>query len=166
MFKETDIHSLSFNPFDKIGKEWLLISAKKDGITNTMTASWGCIGHLWNKNIVVVFIRPQRYTKEFVDAADSFTISFFDDKHKELGYLGTKSGKDEDKISNVGFHIAEIEYLPTFEEAKEVFLCKKIYVGKLEKEHFLMKELYEQMYPDDDLHYVYIGEITGVYANE
>lgn len=86
-------------------------------------------------------------------------------KHKELSYLGTKSGKDEDKISNVNFHIEIVDGNPTFKEAKEVFICKKLYVGKLEKEH-LLPEIYERNYPLDDLHYVYIGEITDVYTNK
>ena len=64
MFEKVDIHSLNFNPFDKIGKDWLLISATKSGKTNTMTASWGTLGHLWNKDVAIIFIRPQRYTKE------------------------------------------------------------------------------------------------------
>lgn len=144
MFEKVDIHSLNFNPFDKVGKDWLLISATKNGKTNTMTASWGTLGHLWNKNVAIIFIRPQRYTKEFVDESETFTLSFFDDKHKELSYLGTKSGKDEDKISNVNFHIEMVDGNPTFKEAKEVFICKKLYVGKLEKEHFLLPEIYEK----------------------
>ena len=119
MFEKVDIHSLYFNPFDKVGKDWLLISATKNGKTNTMTASWGTLGHLWNKNVAIIFIRPQRYTKEFVDESETFTLSFFDDKHKELSYLGTKSGKDEDKISNVNFHIEMVDGNPTIKEAKE-----------------------------------------------
>ena len=105
-------------------------------------------------------------SKEFVDESETFTLSFFDDKHKELSYLGTKSGKDEDKISNVNFHVEMVDGNPTFKEAKEVFICKKLYVGKLEKEHFLLPEIYERNYPLDDLHYVYIGEITDVYTNK
>lgn len=166
MFTKTNIHDLQINPFDKISKDWMLISAKYKDKTNTMTASWGAFGHLWNKDIAIVFIRPQRYTKEFVDQADYFTLSFFEGKHKELSYLGTKSGKDEDKIKNVGFHLTDIEGLPTFKEAKEVFLTKKLYVGQLEKDHFLYKELYDKNYPQNDLHYVYIAEITGVYTHE
>lgn len=91
-------------PFEKIGSEWMLISAAKDGKANTMTASWGGIGVLWGKNVATVYIRPQRHTKEFVDAGDTFTISFFGGEHmKELGYLGKVSGKDvPDKIEQSG----------------------------------------------------------------
>lgn len=166
MFKPIDYHTLNFDPFHKIGKDWLLISARKDGITNTMTASWGALGHLWNKDIAIVFIRPQRYTREFVDTSDSFTLSFFDGYHKELSYLGTKSGKDENKIENVHFHLTDIDGQPTFEEAKEVWILKKLYVSKFEKDSFIFPDIYEKNYPNDDLHYIYIGEITGVYRNE
>lgn len=166
MFKPIDYHTLNFDPFHKIGKDWLLISARKDGITNTMTASWGALGHLWNKDIAIVFIRPQRYTREFVDTSDSFTLSFFDGYHKELSYLGTKSGKDENKIENVHFHLTDIDGQPAFEEAKEVWILKKLYVSKFEKDSFIFPDIYEKNYPNDDLHYIYIGEITGVYRNE
>ena len=76
-FKKVDVKTLDMKPFEKIGSEWMLISAAKDGKANTMTASWGGIGVLWGKNVATVYIRPQRHTKEFVDAGDTFTISFF-----------------------------------------------------------------------------------------
>ena len=75
-FQEVKIEDLSFNPFTKIGKEWLLITAGDEKKHNTMTASWGGVGVLWGKNVVTTYIRPQRYTKEFVDAQDVFTITF------------------------------------------------------------------------------------------
>lgn len=166
MFKETNISSLSFNPFDKIGKEWCLISATSQGKTNTMTASWGALGHLWNKDIAIIFIRPQRYTKEFIDASDTFSISFFEGHHTELSYLGTKSGRDENKIENVHFDVIDLKGTPTFKQAKEVFFCRKLYVDSLKKDSFLFKEIYDKNYPNDDLHIVYIGEIEKVYINE
>lgn len=76
-FREIKIEELQFNPFTKIGKEWLLITAGDEKKHNTMTASWGGVGVLWGKNVVTTYIRPQRYTKEFVDAQDVFTITFF-----------------------------------------------------------------------------------------
>lgn len=74
-----------------------------------MTASWGQLGHLWGKNVMTVYIRPQRYTKEFVDAGDYFTVTLFDGYKKELGVLGSKSGRDGDKIAEVSFDIEEVE---------------------------------------------------------
>lgn len=109
MFEKVNIQDLKFNPFDEISNHWVLISAKKDGVVNTMTASWGQLGHLWGKNVMTVYIRPQRYTKEFVDAGDYFTVTLFDGYKKELGVLGSKSGRDGDKIAEVSFDIEEVE---------------------------------------------------------
>lgn len=74
-FKEAAIESLQFNPFTKIGKEWMLITAGDEKKHNTMTASWGGVGIMWGKQVVTAYIRPQRYTKEFVDAEGLFTLS-------------------------------------------------------------------------------------------
>ena len=116
-FKKVDVKTLDMKPFEKIGSEWMLISAAKDGKANTMTASWGGIGVLWGKNVATVYIRPQRHTKEFIDAGDTFTISFFGGEHmKELGYLGKVSGKDvPDKIEQSGLHLTAVDGQPGFE---------------------------------------------------
>lgn len=102
-FKETAIEELQFNPFTKIGKEWMLVTAGDETGHNTMTASWGGMGVMWGKNIVNVYIRPQRYTKEFVDAGEMFTLSFYDESYrKSLSICGSKSGRDCDKKRKQG----------------------------------------------------------------
>ena len=100
---------LDKNVFHMIGREWLLVTAEKAGKVNTMTASWGGVGVMWGRNVAFIVIRPQRYTKEFVDAGDYFTITFFDGYKKELGVLGSKSGRDGDKITEVNFDKEEVE---------------------------------------------------------
>jgi len=127
-FEKIDITKENINPFQRIGQDWMLISAEREGKVNTMTASWGMMGVFWGKNVVTVGIRPQRFTKEFVDAGEFFTLTFFDGERKEeMGYLGKVSGRDEDKISKVGFHVVKTdEEQPTFEEGKMVFVCKKL----------------------------------------
>lgn len=126
------VSELQQNVFTAIGKEWMLITAEteKDGkpTANTMTASWGGLGRLWNKDVAFAFIRPQRYTKEFVDNADTFSLCFFGgEKMQELGYLGTVSGRDEDKIAKSGLTLTHIDGVPCFEEATTVLLCRKMY---------------------------------------
>ena len=92
-FQEVDIQTLSFNPFDKIGRQWMLITAGDSMKSNTMTASWGGVGIMWGKPVVTAYIRPQRYTKEFVDGNDRFTISFLpEDKREALNICGSVSG--------------------------------------------------------------------------
>ena len=166
MFEKVELSELQMNPFDEISQHWLLISAKKEGAVNTMTASWGQVGHLWGKNVATVYIRPQRYTKEFVYAGDYFTITFFDGYKKELGVLGSKSGRDGDKIKEVNFDIEEVENQPTFKQGKMVFICKKIYSDWIKPEHFIDDSLDERWYPQKDYHEMYVGEIVAAYKQK
>lgn len=165
-FIKNDISALDRDAFRKIGKEWMLVSAEKDGRVNTMTASWGGLGVLWNKDVAFVFIRPQRYTYEFTENSDYMTLSFFGGEYKnELSYLGTRSGRDEDKISNVGMHITYVDGHPTFEEAKCTVVCRKLYADVLKEECFVDKEMLLN-YEKKDFHRVYVVQIEAVYTKE
>ena len=125
MKKEIKPEELTKNPFHMIGKEWMLVTAEKDGKVNTMTASWGGVGIMWGKPVAYVFIRPQRYTKEFIDGTDTFSLSILGEEHrKTLSYLGTVSGRDEDKISKSGLHVKHEGVTPYFEEANTVMVCR------------------------------------------
>ncbi len=166
-FKEIELSSLSFNPFDKIGKEWLLITAGNDKEIGTMTASWGGVGTMWNKPAVFIFIRPQRYTKKFVDSEELFSISFYDKEYREkLAYLGSHSQKNEDKITAVDFHKTTLDNCPVFEEANLVLICKKAYSQNLLKERFLNEEYVDTFYKDNDFHEMYVGLIEKAYVRE
>lgn len=166
MFKKVDVYDLNQNVFQEIGKNWTLISAKNpEGKVNTMTASWGAMGVLWGKETVTVYIRQSRYTKTFVDAQEYFTVSLFDGHKKELGVLGTKSGRDTDKIGEVGFDIEMVEGQPAFKQSKCVFLCKKLYQDDIPMEA-MAEDIREKWYGDGDYHTMYIGEIVGCYVNE
>ena len=120
--------------FRLIGKEWMLVTAKnQEGKVNTMTASWGGFGVMWGKNVAVTVLRPQRYTKEFIDQSESFTLSFYDDTFKkDLSYLGSVSGRDEDKIAKTRLTPTDANGIPFFEEAKIVLICKKLYSQPME----------------------------------
>ena len=89
---------LELNPFTKIGKEWMLITSGNKEKANTMTASWGGLGVLWGKNVTYIFVRDSRYTKEFIDANDTFSLTFFEGQQAALKYLGTVSGRDESSL--------------------------------------------------------------------
>jgi len=103
LFKEIDIKTMKINPFNMMNDEWALVSAGTPEKFNTMTVSWGVMGIMWNKPVAVIFLRPQRYTKEFVDRQDFFTLSFYPKEYKKaLGLLGSKSGRDGDKITESG----------------------------------------------------------------
>lgn len=163
--QEINVKELNGNVFEMIGDQWMLITAKKDGKINTMTASWGAMGIMWGKNVATAYIRPQRYTKEFVDSSDVFTLSFFGGEQKKaMGHLGSVSGRTEpDKIDRAGLHVTEIEGYPTFEEATLTLVCKKLYVQEMRPECFLGTEEIERWYPDKDFHYMYMAEIVKAF---
>lgn len=162
--KEIKANELSGNPFEKIGSEWMLITAKKGDKVNTMTASWGGLGIMWNKNVTYIVLRPQRYTKEFIDNADSYSLTFFDKSYqKTLGYLGKVSGRDEDKITKSGLTVDYIHDVPYFKEANEVILCRKLFETTFSEDNFIDKTLISVNYPNNDYHIMYIGEVQKVF---
>lgn len=164
--KEVKLEELEFNPFTMIGKEWMLINTKTKDEVNTMTASWGGMGHLWNKNVVFLFVRPQRYTKKLIDEENvKVSVSFFGGEHKkELGYLGTNSTYDvKDKIQKSGLHLIEEEGVVSFEEATLTLEVEKLYRQTLTEDNFLNKKVDEDAYPKHDYHDVYVCEIKRVF---
>ena len=164
-FKDVDLSELSFNPFEKIGSEWALVTAGDERGYNTMTVSWGTLGVLWGKDVATVFIRPERYTKQFVDVADSFTLSFFGPDHKRaLSVLGSKSGRDGDKVAEVGFVPAFVDGTTTFEQADLVLVCRKLYADDIRPERLLDASIDEACYPEHDYHTMYVGEVTRALA--
>jgi flavin reductase (DIM6/NTAB) family NADH-FMN oxidoreductase RutF len=164
-YKKTDIKELRESPAKLIGDGWMLITAGCAGKFNTMTASWGTMGHLWNKNVAMVFVRPQRYTYEFMERGEYFTLSFFHENYRDaLSILGTKSGRDGDKVKEVGFTPMETPVgAMSFGEAYMIIECKKIYSDFFEPELFIDPAIIEKNYPKHDFHKMYIGEIINVW---
>lgn len=164
-FDEVDVKSLSDNVFQLLDEDWMLITAGKKDSFNTMTASWGFFGIMWQKPVAVVFIRPHRHTFGFVENNPSFTLSFFTQKYKNvLNYCGQKSGREFDKVKETG--ITPI-YLPTgnvsFAEARMVLDCKKLYSDEIKAGHFIDKSIIHRLYPEADFHKMYMAEITNCY---
>lgn len=128
-----------------------------------MTASWGGVGILWGKKVAFVFVRPQRYTKEFIDKSDKLSLSFFDDSwRKMLNYMGTVSGRDEDKIAASGLHVEMVNSAPVFKESRMALICRKLYEQPMTEESFVDKELAAQHYAQKDFHTMYVVEIEKI----
>lgn len=167
-FKEIPVSELQLNPMTLIAKQWMLITAGDDKTGyNTMTASWGHLGSIWGHNgglpTSVIFVRPQRYTKEFVDREPLYTLCFFPEEYKKaLGYLGSHSGRDGDKVAVSGLTPVFGDGYTCFEEASLVMVCRKLYRAPVIEEGFLDKELMEDCYPNKDFHDLYVGEIVKV----
>ncbi len=160
--KELNIREVKENLVKMISDDWALVSAADGDKWNTMTISWGGVGELWGKDVVFAFIRPQRYTKEFMDKSDYFTVSFFADGYKDaLKLCGTKSGRDCDKANLAGL-TAEYDGEAVYPaEAKLVIKCRKIAVQKMDNTGFIDPSI-ETNYKSGDYHFIYIGEIEKV----
>jgi len=149
--------------FNLIASDWLLITAEHEGKVNTMTASWGGFGHLWNKYVAYFFIRPQRYTKTFVDAQDMVSLCALGESYrKALNYLGTVSGRTEDKIKKAELTVLHDNGTPYFEQAHTVFICKKLFMQNLTEESFIEKSIIGSFYPEKDFHTMYVAEIKNI----
>ena len=165
--EKIEVKDFQGNPFEMIGNGWMLVAAEKQGKMNAMTASWGGVGVMWGKNVVYVVIRQSRFTKEFVDRSDTFSLSFLPECYrKELNYFGTVSGRDEDKIAKAGLQISHQGETPYFSEAKTVMLCKKLFAQKLDPSCFLADWIDEKWYADHDYHTLYIAEIENILVTE
>jgi len=149
------------NVFKLIGEDWMLITAGTPERFNTMTASWGGMGILWGKEVCWCVIRPHRYTYQFMEAAERFTLSFFEERYREaLNICGTKSGRDTDKVAASGLTPAQTESGAIyFAEARLVIECKKIYSHDIDPRHFLDPDIASN-YPKKDYHRMYLGEIV------
>lgn len=161
-----DWNELALPLFPKFRDSWALLSSGKAGDFNAMTVSWGQMGELWGKEVCTVYVRHSRYTLEFMDKNDLFTLSFLSDGHKkELGVMGSKSGRDIDKMSGAGLTpMFTPEGCPAFEEAELTLVCRKMYKGDLPRENFLDAAAYDKWYPDHDIHTMFIGEIVAAYT--
>ena len=166
-FEEIEPESLIESVFKLIGKDWMLITAGTLEHFNTMTASWGGWGVLWERQVCFCFIRPQRFTRQFVEEARGFSLAFFSEKYRDrLEFCGSRSGRDIDKAAACG--LTPIETSPgiiAFAEARLVMECRKIYFQDLDPSHFIDPTITE-FYPARDYHRMYIGELIRCWARQ
>ena len=180
---EVDYRTLSLNPMTMFGEEWAALTAgNAERGYNSMCIAWGHLGAIWEDKLsddrkrrnvrlptAIVYVRPQRYTKEFMDREEYFTISFLgENNRKPVAYLGAHSGRDEDKIANAGVTPVFVDEYETcyLAEARLVFVCRKLYAEELTDAGFVDRQIIEGNYPERDLHTQYIGEIVRVLARD
>jgi len=170
-YKLIDSRELQGNVFELIGDKWMLVTAaNQSGKFNTMTASWGGMGIMWGKPYANCVVRPVRYTYEFMEEVNYFTLSFFSEKYRDaLNLLGTKSGRDGDKVKESGlteFDIFELKNISSariisYKQADIILVCKKIYYQDIDPANFIDKDL-DRNYPNKDYHRMYFGEIIRI----
>lgn len=165
--KEITVKDIKENLVKLIEEDYFLLTAERaDGKVNCMTAQWGTIGHLWGANTAIVFVRPERYTHEFMEEADNFSLCFFDNKPELMRYMGTVSGRDEDKVEKQGLTVKHSEKTPYFAESKLVICCKKLYKHTMTPEGFTEPGLKDRFYSKEGYHDCYVGRIESVLISE
>lgn len=164
-FQDVPVDMIEIDPFVSIGTEWALLMAEKDGKANGMTISWGGMGVMWGKNVAFVFVRDSRYTKEFIEGSDTFSVNFFGGKEKNaLKYFGAVSGRAEDKFAATDFHVNHYKDIGFVDESSFVMVCRKLSATKINKEDFIDAGIDGTWYKDQDYHTMYIGEIVEFLA--
>jgi flavin reductase (DIM6/NTAB) family NADH-FMN oxidoreductase RutF len=166
LFTPISPESVHDNIIKLINKDWMLITSGTPAKFNTMTASWGTAGILWNKPIAICFIRPHRYTFEFVEKYADFTLSFFSEQYRSvLNYCGAHSGRSVDKMAKTGLTpIETAQGNITFAQSRLVLECRKLYADHIKEQYFIDKDLITRNYPQKDFHKFFIGEIIGCYT--
>lgn len=164
--KKISVSELKDNMFDAIGKEWMLVTAGTPEKFNMMTASWGGTGILWGKPVVFIFIRPERYTYEFIEKGDTLTLSFLGEAHRDIHKIcGSQSGRDIDKVAASGLkpYVTENGNI-AYEQARLILECKKLYADFIDADNFVDKLLISRWYGEGHggFHKMYILEIQNV----
>ena len=165
--KKIDIKTLKENAVSLFDDSWCLITAGNEESYNTMTASWGAMGELWNEDVCSVFIRPQRYTYEFTEKNDRFTLSFFTEEYKKaLTFCGRYSGRDCDKAKETGLTPMPVDGSMSFKESRLTLVCEKLYFQDLDPKGFVDESLDGKNYALKDYHRMYVGKIVSCYIEE
>ena len=148
--------------FKAFGEDWALVTAGTEGNYNTMTIGWGGLGTLWGRPAATVYVKKNRYTHDFLEKNDWFTVSFFPAAYKKaLGYLGSHSGRDGDKVAAAGLTPVYLENAVTFREASVTLLCRKMYAHDFDVSA-VPADVKNAFYASEPAHTMYVGEVTEI----
>ena len=164
-WQEISPKDIDTNAVRMFADDWMILSAGKESKMNLMTIAWGGLGQLWGKPVVTVYVSTSRYTYQFMEENDYFTVTSFPEEYRDkLQYLGSVSGRDEDKVKGSGFTPEYTELgNPIYKEANLAIECKKIYTQQFEAGKLPIEQ--RQWYDERGigLHVMYIGEILHVW---
>lgn len=161
------MNSVKLDAFEVFHRSWALLTAGEMDHFNAMTVSWGGLGCLWNRSVATVYVRPSRYTFEFLEKQDYFTVSFYPEEYRSaLALLGRESGRDGDKIARSGLTPVGFHQGVTFAQAKITLLCKKLYAQDMDPAR-IPDDVKARFYgPGETVHRLFIGEVLEVQTTE
>lgn len=166
VYRRIEPTAIPGNPIELIGKQWMLITSGDAESYNTMTASWGALGEIWSRPVAIITVRNVRYTNQFLEKNDTFTLSFYDEQYRDaLTILGTKSGRDTDKVAESGLTpVTTPSGSMSFGQARMVLECKKLYADPLDRENMAPEITAQYAGQDNEHHIIYIAEITAAWV--
>ena len=162
-----DLENMKLPVFSLFNDRWALVTAGTLEDYNTMTIGWGQMGSIWGpphhtRPVVTVYVSPARYTHSFLENNEYFTVSFFPEEYrKDLGILGSRSGRDGDKVALTALTPVAVPHGVDFEQSELCFVCKKLYTHQFEKEQ-VPPEVAEGIYSRVPPHTMFIGEVVAV----
>ncbi|MBQ8144758.1 MAG: flavin reductase [Butyricicoccus sp.] len=164
--KKIELSELSFDALTKTGRDLAVLAAGVPEDFNMMTIGWATYGTLWREPVATVYVRHSRYTLEFTEKNDCFSITFLKPGHEKIlgTTLGSKSGRDIDKMHESGLTPVFVDGVPCFEEAALTLICQKVYRGEITEDQFLDRKPFEQFYADGDMHTFYVGRVLAAYV--
>ena len=164
-FKTIRAEDMKGNLIKRIRDQWMLIGAGTEGRANSMIGSWGFMGEMWGKDVAACVVRPQRFTYEFMETNNTYSLSFYSqDYRKVLNNFGTQSGRDINKVEGGPLTPAYKHGALYYEEAELILFCRKLYHHDYKADEFIDKSLIESCYKQGDFHRVYYGEIIEVFC--
>ncbi len=151
---------MQVDPFTRFEKDWALLTAGTRDHFNSMTIGWGSFGTVWNKDVITVYVRPDRYTWAFLKGSDTFTVSFYPENCRgALTVMGRMSGRDGDKAAAAGLTPRFLAEGITYEEASETFVCQKIYMAPMAYED--VPPVAQRIYQNGiEPHWIIMGEVA------
>jgi flavin reductase (DIM6/NTAB) family NADH-FMN oxidoreductase RutF len=170
VFQPFPVDELEFNPFEKFSKDWaaVVVNDSKNQRANAMTVAWGMVGILWDKKVCALFIHESRYTKELLDNESTCSVNFLDMDAKgnrnALKFLGSASGRNEDKLKEIGFEIDKDGDTPYLDAGNFVILCRKLASYPVDPKGIFDDVISKQAKEKDEMHIMYVFEITKVMA--
>lgn len=165
--EKIDVKSLELNPYGRFQGQKALVGAGTMDKFNMMTIAWGGVGVIWRKPACTTYVRESRYTKEFMDANELFTVTFLKEGYEEvITRCGVKSGREIDKMHDSGLTPIPLDGTVGFEEADLILVCRKLYCAEMPKENFVYEQTLNDFYADGDYHTMYIGEIVAAYQGK
>ena len=157
--------NLTLNPFKAFNDEWALVTCGTKEKYNCMTVEWGGLGYLWHMNVATIYVKPIRYTCDLLLKNEYFTISFFDEEYRDdLKILGSKSGRDCDKLALTKLTPNVKDNYVTYNQANKTIICKKKYMSQFDP-NAVPEDVHKHYYEIEAEHYIIIGEVVEIQEN-